>query len=78
MKKYVEKTAELFDGVRLDNCHSTPLHVARYLLDAARVIKPELYVIAELFTGSEDLDRVRSSLWHCTDIFEEIYFEVGN
>ena len=32
MKTYVELTARIFDGVRLDNCHSTPIPVRTVLL----------------------------------------------
>lgn len=56
MSKYIEMNATIFDGFRIDNCHSTPLHVGEYFLDLARKYNPNLYVVAELFSGSETLD----------------------
>lgn len=56
MSEYTISQATLFDGFRIDNCHSTPLHVGEYFLDLARKHNRNLYVVAELFSGSEQMD----------------------
>lgn len=52
MKIYVQSLAKIFHGFRIDNAHSTPLHVGEYFIRKARNANKNLLVFAELFTGS--------------------------
>jgi glycogen debranching enzyme len=58
MTDYIEMNAKIFNGFRIDNCHSTPLHVGEHFLDIARSVNPHIYIVAELFTGSEEVDNL--------------------
>ena len=58
MEEYCRRIARTFDGVRLDNCHSTPISVLRRLMGVMRAENPEMIVMAELFTGEAVNDEI--------------------
>ena len=46
--------ASIFHGFRVDNAHSTPIHVGAYLLRKARKCNHNLLVFAELFLDNQE------------------------
>lgn len=52
MTEYVTGLGKIFDGVRIDNAHSTPKHIAKYLLQKLRSTNQNSYVLAEFFTNN--------------------------
>ncbi|KAL3127434.1 glycogen debranching enzyme Gdb1p [Cryptosporidium hominis] len=56
MSDYCRSIANIFHAIRLDNCHSTPLHVAKHMLRVCRETRPNIWVYAELFTGDYEVD----------------------
>ncbi|OII72983.1 Gdb1p glycogen debranching enzyme [Cryptosporidium ubiquitum] len=56
MSDYCRSVANIFHAIRLDNCHSTPLHVAKHMLRVCRKTRPNIWVYAELFTGDYQVD----------------------
>ncbi|KAL8586750.1 hypothetical protein ACOMHN_061263 [Nucella lapillus] len=57
IQTYIEMSAQVFHGFRIDNAHGIPLHVMEYMMDVARRHRPELYILAELFTGDSNMDQ---------------------
>jgi len=52
MENYIKEMALIFNGFRIDNCHSTPLHVLEYFINYARTINESLFIFAEMFSTS--------------------------
>lgn len=77
MTRYVESVASVVKGLRLDNAHSTPIHVAEYFIKKARAINPHLYIMAELFTRDENKDIDYINALGINSIMREAVFNVS-
>ncbi|CAJ1356503.1 unnamed protein product [Effrenium voratum] len=56
MTDYAVNMANIFHAIRLDNAHSTPLHVSQHVLSRCREANPHCWIFAELFTGNFSTD----------------------
>lgn len=57
MEQYTVSQAKIFAGFRLDNCHSTPIHVSKYMIAKAREVNEDLIIMAELFASESILNK---------------------
>ncbi|EMS12759.1 glycogen debranching enzyme [Entamoeba histolytica HM-3:IMSS] len=53
MGEYGMSNAKIFNGFRLDNCHSVPLEALEFIIEKSREVNPELIVLAELFSDNQ-------------------------
>lgn len=58
MAEYCKQTVSIFKGVRIDNCHNTPLHVLKYFVAIMREVRKDLLLVAELFTCDKKFDDI--------------------
>lgn len=56
MKNYVVSMAKVFHGLRIGNAQCTSIHVGEYFIRKARKANPSIYVIAEIGSGSREVD----------------------
>ncbi|TNJ28796.1 Amylo-alpha-1,6-glucosidase [Giardia muris] len=49
---YVRRCAEIFDSIRIDNAHSTDPRLLRHVINAARTVRQDIYVMLECFMGN--------------------------
>ena len=72
MKKYVQKNAKMFNGLRLDNAHSTSTSVGGYMMRKGRLANQNLLIFAELFSGSSYIDSLFTKQLGLNGIVREV------
>ena len=73
MSEHCKLLASHFNGFRIDNAHSTPVPLLTELLEHARAVNPNLFIMAELFTSSKDLDKDFVVKVGCDALVRELY-----
>ena len=71
MKRYVTETAKIFHGVRLDNCHSTPIHLAEVIM----IIVLDIYI--RIPAGQGSLKKVREFEWSGKGLGKIFLWKIG-
>ncbi|MEN2499600.1 MAG: hypothetical protein MHMPM18_003802, partial [Marteilia pararefringens] len=56
--KYSNKISNTFHGIRMDNCHSTPIEIVNRIVKNCRNNNPDCIVLSELFVSSEKIDHI--------------------